>query len=137
MIEEELEPDRVDLGYGGSEVLRRAAADWSDLVAQRRHGDEQRVVLVEHARTRGGVEAQQALAAQQVNALSATTAAATTALVLIQAQLTIVTQEANSVAQRHGVIEISLRLAFGVRVVDLKWAKIRILCIVARKLAHK
>ena len=117
MIEEELEPDRVDLGYGGSEVLRRAAADWSDLVAQRRHGDEQRVVLVEHARTRGGVEAQQALAAQQVNALPTATAA----LVLIQAQLTIVTQEANSVTQRHGVIKISLRLALGVRVVDLKW----------------
>lgn len=46
--------------------LRRAAADGSDLVTERRHRDEQLVVLVEDAAAGGLVQTQQALTAQHV-----------------------------------------------------------------------
>lgn len=46
--------------------LRSAAADWSDLVAKRSHGDEQLVVLVEHTAAGGWVQTQQALTPQEV-----------------------------------------------------------------------
>ena len=46
--------------------LRRAAADGSDLVAERRHGDQQLVVLVEDPAAGGLVQTQQALTAQHV-----------------------------------------------------------------------
>lgn len=49
-----------------SRYLRRAAADGSDLIAERRHGDQKLIVLVEHAAAGGLVQTQQALTAQHV-----------------------------------------------------------------------
>lgn len=46
--------------------LRRAAADWSDLIAERSHRNQQLVVLVEDTAAGGLVQTQQALTAQHV-----------------------------------------------------------------------
>lgn len=46
--------------------LRRTAADGSDFVGERSHGDEQRVVFVQDSTARRGVQPKQAFAAQQI-----------------------------------------------------------------------
>ncbi len=60
-------PPRLSLSISlQASYLRRAAADWSDLIAERRHRDQQLVVLVEDAAAGGLVQTQQALTAQHV-----------------------------------------------------------------------
>lgn len=46
--------------------LRRAAADWSDLIAEWSHRDQQLVVLVEDTAAGGLIQSQQALTAQHI-----------------------------------------------------------------------
>ena len=78
-----------------------------------------RVVFIEHPGAGGRIEAEQTLTAQQVDALTLTA----TGAVVVHTKLAVVTQEAHCVAQRHRVIKVALRLALGVRVVDLRMRK--------------